>query len=227
MPSLFDPALHVDSPHSSHDARPTRLLPTELTEYLSKDYIRDHLKGDRKTSYYRWLGGAILSGAISNALSLVLVHPLDLAQTCVQVDLPRERFSGVFDCLSRTASKYGLRALYTGLGVRIASRFLYRSAYFVLYDVTQNALSRDAGQVCCNVTPKSQACSHTRAFHYSAPLAEEKTDHFAPHVTRNRTLKLCFASLSASALPDAGYARLAVHPGLRCDVSCRSRSPPI
>jgi len=47
----------------------------------------------------------------------------------------------------QTATEYGFRGLYTGLGVRVLSRLLYRSAYFVLYDVTQNVLSKDAGQV--------------------------------------------------------------------------------
>lgn len=116
------------------------VLPAEAIEQATKDAIRDALRGDRKAGYARWLLGAVLYGGIGSALGLLLAHPLDLAHTLVRLDPGASHFSGVFSCMRETVAAHGVSALYAGLGVRVASRLLYRAVYFALYDATQNIM---------------------------------------------------------------------------------------
>jgi len=63
----------------------------------------------------------MLSGALSGALTLSVVYPLDLTRTKLTADMGGERhFSGIVDCIRQTTRKHGWLGNYRGFVVSVA-----------------------------------------------------------------------------------------------------------
>ena len=49
-------------------------------------------------------------------------------------------FTGLVDCITKTASRSGVMSLYQGFGVSVQGIIVYRGAYFGLYDTATGAI---------------------------------------------------------------------------------------
>lgn len=80
----------------------------------------------------------VASGGLAGAGSLCIVYPLDYARTRLASDVGtgKREFSGLLDCLKKTASTPGKGplALYNGFGVSILGIVPYRGVYFGMFD---------------------------------------------------------------------------------------------
>ena len=69
------------------------------------------------------LSQASSSGCSAGAGSLLIVYPLDFARTRLAADLGKggkdREFTGLIDCLRKTAARGGPIALYQGFGVSV------------------------------------------------------------------------------------------------------------
>lgn len=81
--------------------------------------------------------GNMASGGAAGATSLCFVYPLDFARTRLAADVGSggdREFSGLVDCLMKTANKGGVGQLYNGFGISVVGIIAYRASYFGLYD---------------------------------------------------------------------------------------------
>lgn len=62
---------------------------------------------------------AILVGAITGSIEVVITYPTEYVKTQLQLDGKhgRKRFEGVIDCLVKTVEKHGIFGLYRGMFV--------------------------------------------------------------------------------------------------------------
>ena len=95
---------------------------------------------------------ANLSGRPVGAGSLLIVYPLDFARTRLAADLGKggkdREFTGLIDCLRKTATRGGPIALYQGFGVSVQGKLPGR-----LLDEPGWAQTRDYWTVACIVGP--------------------------------------------------------------------------
>mmetsp|Transcript_29655 Transcript_29655/g.96592 ORF Transcript_29655/g.96592 Transcript_29655/m.96592 type:complete len:172 (-) Transcript_29655:259-774(-) len=76
-------------------------------------------------------------------MSLLIVSPLDFARPRLAADVgagDKREFNGLVDCITKTASRNGVMALYQGFGVSVSGIIMYRGSYFGLYDTAKGAL---------------------------------------------------------------------------------------
>merc|ERR1712146_579175 len=77
------------------------------------------------------------SGGLAAAGSLTIVYPLDYSRTRLASDVGsgKKTFSGLFDCMARTAKgPGGFMALYTGFGVSVVGIVGYRGLQLGTFD---------------------------------------------------------------------------------------------
>lgn len=109
-----------------------------LTEFMVKDK-------DRRVHPGPFFLRSLIAGTGAGALSLLLIYPLDVASTRLTADVgPKwnREFNNSFDVWATVLSKDGIAGLYRGLSTSILGVFLYRLAYFGLYDLLKP--SRDS-----------------------------------------------------------------------------------
>jgi len=81
--------------------------------------------------------GNMASGGAAGATSLCFVYPLDFARTRLAADVGSgadREFTGLVNCLQKTAAKDGVGALYNGFGISVVGIVMYRASYFGMFD---------------------------------------------------------------------------------------------
>lgn len=77
-----------------------RYFPTQAMNFAFKDVYRHVFATKPTDSQAKKFFANILSGGAAGATSLLLVYPLDLANTLLSADVGKvPKFSGIFDCL--------------------------------------------------------------------------------------------------------------------------------
>merc|ERR1712048_551711 len=125
-----------------------RYFPTQAFNFAFKDTIKGFFpKYNPKTEFMPFFMTTLASGGLAGASSLLIVYPLDFARTRLAADVGsggKREFTGLVDCLTKTAGKGGPLALYQGFGVSVQGIIIYRGAYFGLYDTAKGAIFGDA-----------------------------------------------------------------------------------
>jgi len=119
-------------------ANVVRYFPTQAFNFAFKDFFKNIFpKYNMKTQFWPWFGVNMASGGLAGAASLLIVYPLDFARTRLGADVGKgadREFTGLVDCISKTAKKGGFFSLYQGFGISVAGIIVYRGAYFGFYD---------------------------------------------------------------------------------------------
>jgi len=114
-----------------------RYFPTQAFNFAFKDTIKKIFpKYNAKTDFWKFFAVNMASGGLAGAGSLCIVYPLDYARTRLASDVGsgKRDFSGLWDCLNKTARKGGFFGLYNGFGVSVMGIIPYRGVYFGLFD---------------------------------------------------------------------------------------------
>jgi len=115
--------------------------------FAFKDFYKSLTpKYDPKTQFWQFLGANSLSGGMAGATSLTVVYPLDFGRTRLAADVGSgndREFSGLVDCLMKTAKKDGVQGLYRGFGISVIGIIAYRAAYFGMFDTGKAILFAD------------------------------------------------------------------------------------
>ena len=88
-----------------------------------------------------------MAGGAAGATSLTVVYPLDFGRTRLAADVGSgadREFTGLVDCLMKTAKKDGPQGLYRGFGISVVGIIAYRAAYFGMFDTGKTILFPDA-----------------------------------------------------------------------------------
>jgi solute carrier family 25 (adenine nucleotide translocator) protein 4/5/6/31 len=128
-------------------ANVVRYFPTQAFNFAFKDTIKGLFpKYNPTTDFWPFFMTNLASGGLAGAGSLLIVYPLDFARTRLAADVGSGKdreFTGLVDCLSKTAKRGGPMALYQGFGVSVQGIIVYRGAYFGLYDTAKGVLFKD------------------------------------------------------------------------------------
>jgi len=128
-------------------ANVVRYFPTQAFNFAFKDTIKGLFpKYNPTTDFWPFFMTNLASGGLAGAGSLLIVYPLDFARTRLAADVGsggQREFTGLVDCLSKTAKRGGPMALYQGFGVSVQGIIVYRGAYFGLYDTAKGVLFKD------------------------------------------------------------------------------------
>ncbi|KAH7719885.1 ADP,ATP carrier protein 1 [Aphelenchoides avenae] len=93
---------------------------------------------NKETQYSRFVTGNLMAGGLSGAATFCFIYPLDFSRTRLAVDMGKDaasrEFRGLFDCLYKIAKHDGMLGLYRGFLPSLQYIFLYRSAYYGLFD---------------------------------------------------------------------------------------------
>lgn len=124
-----------------------RYFPTQAFNFAFKDTIKGMFpKYNPSSDFWPFFFTNLASGGLAGAGSLLIVYPLDFARTRLAADVgqgKQREFTGLVDCLSKTAKRGGPMALYQGFGVSVQGIIVYRGAYFGLYDTAKGVLFKD------------------------------------------------------------------------------------
>jgi solute carrier family 25 (mitochondrial adenine nucleotide translocator), member 4/5/6/31 len=119
-------------------ANVVRYFPTQAINFACKDFYKTYLNPyNPKKEPVKFFMGNMASGGAAGATSLTFVYPLDFARTRLAADVGsggEREFSGLVDCLKKTAQKGGVGQLYNGFGISVVGIIGYRASYFGLYD---------------------------------------------------------------------------------------------
>ncbi|VDK18156.1 unnamed protein product, partial [Anisakis simplex] len=99
----------------------------------------------KKDSYWKVLSGNIAAGGASGVATYCIIYPLDFVRTRLAIDMGKEKsreFAGFFDCMRKIYKCDGFRGLYYGFWPSLQYIFLYRGAYFGLFDSAKIMLSK-------------------------------------------------------------------------------------
>ncbi|CAM9279064.1 unnamed protein product [Heterosigma akashiwo] len=125
-------------------ANVVRYFPTQAFNFMFKDFFKGIFpKYDPKAEFGKFFAANVASGGLAGAASLCIVYPLDFARTRLAADLGKDgsrEFTGLVDCIKKTAAKGGAGSLYQGFGVSVQGIIVYRGAYFGMYDTAKGAL---------------------------------------------------------------------------------------
>ncbi|MFH4975387.1 hypothetical protein AB6A40_002096 [Gnathostoma spinigerum] len=106
---------------------------------------------DSRENYKMFLVGNIAAGGASGVATYFFIYPLDFVRTRLAIDMGRgesREFTGLFNCMARIYSHDGVRGLYFGFWPSLQYIFLYRGAYFGLFDSAKVLLSKgNTGQI--------------------------------------------------------------------------------
>lgn len=128
-------------------ANVVRYFPTQAFNFAFKDTIKGMFpKYDSKTQFWQFFGANVAAGGLAGAASLLIVYPLDFARTRLAADVgsgKNREFTGLVDCITKTAKRGGTGALYDGFGVSVQGIIVYRGSYFGLYDTAKGVFFAD------------------------------------------------------------------------------------
>ena len=104
---------------------------------------------DPQTQKMKFLFGRIMAGGFAGICAASLIFPLDFARTKLAADVLigsyrgkvcNRQYSGVFDVISKIYQTEGITGLYKGYSLSPASIFIYRGAWFGLYDLDRKSV---------------------------------------------------------------------------------------
>jgi len=125
-----------------------RYFPTQALNFAFKDFYKGLTpKYDPKTQFFQFLAANSMAGGMAGATSLTVVYPLDFGRTRLAADVGSGKdreFTGLVDCLAKTAKKDGVSGLYRGFGISVVGIIAYRAAYFGMFDTGKPILFPDA-----------------------------------------------------------------------------------
>ena len=128
-------------------ANVVRYFPTQALNFACKDHYKKYLcPYDPKKQPGKFFIGNCASGGAAGATSLCFVYPLDFARTRLAADVGsggEREFTGLINCLTKTASTGGVSSLYNGFGISVVGIVMYRASYFGLYDTGKVMLFDD------------------------------------------------------------------------------------
>ncbi|XP_057670612.1 ADP,ATP carrier protein 1-like [Diorhabda carinulata] len=121
-------------------------FPTQSLNFAFKGlYKRFFLVGvDKRTQFWKFFAGNLVSGGAAGATTLCIVYPLDFARTRLAADVGRgihdRQYTGIINCISKTLRTDGTFGLYRGFCICVQGIFIYRAAYFGLFDTAKGLL---------------------------------------------------------------------------------------
>jgi solute carrier family 25 (adenine nucleotide translocator) protein 4/5/6/31 len=127
-----------------------RYFPTQAFNLAFKDSFKKMFpKYNPKTQFAQFFGANLVSGGLAAAGSMTIVYPLDYSRTRLASDVGsgKKTFSGLWDCMSKTATHGGFFALYTGFGVSVVGIVGYRGIQLGTFDTICgiNPYAKDKG----------------------------------------------------------------------------------
>jgi len=127
-----------------------RYFPTQAFNFAFKDTIKAMFpKYNPKSEFWSFFASNMASGGLAGAGSLTIVYPLDYARTRLASDVGsgNPQFSGLADCLMKTAASGGVLSMYNGFGVSVVGIVAYRGPYFGVFDTLKekNPWKKDKG----------------------------------------------------------------------------------
>merc|ERR1712087_116628 len=115
-----------------------RYFPTQALNFAFKDQIKSLFKTSKDAPQALKFGTNIASGGFAGTLSLMFVYSLDYARTRFANDAKgkggERQFNGLVDAYVKTLKSDGIQGLYRGFVISCVGIFIYRGAYFGLYD---------------------------------------------------------------------------------------------
>ncbi|XP_052234081.1 uncharacterized protein LOC127846659 isoform X2 [Dreissena polymorpha] len=123
-----------------------RYFPTQALNFAFKDQVKAMFKKNKDESYAVKFGKNIASGGVAGTLSLFFVYSLDYARTRLANDNKsaktggERQFNGLIDVYKKTIATDGVQGLYRGFVSSAVGIFLYRGAYFGLFDTLKPIL---------------------------------------------------------------------------------------
>jgi solute carrier family 25 (adenine nucleotide translocator) protein 4/5/6/31 len=124
-----------------------RYFPTQALNFACKDFYKKYLNPySPKTQPGMFFLGNMASGGAAGATSLCFVYPLDFARTRLAADVGSggdREFTGLVNCLQKTAATDGVGALYNGFGISVVGIIFYRASYFGMFDTGKVVLFPD------------------------------------------------------------------------------------
>jgi len=124
-----------------------RYFPTQALNFACKDFYKQTLcPYNPKTQPGMFFIGNCASGGAAGATSLTFVYPLDFARTRLAADVgsgSEREFTGLVDCLKKTAGRDGVSGLYRGFGISVVGIIAYRASYFGMFDTGKVLLFED------------------------------------------------------------------------------------
>ncbi|KAI6191312.1 ADP/ATP translocase [Aphelenchoides bicaudatus] len=97
---------------------------------------------EKSSNYAQFVGSNILAGGLAGSATFCIIYPLDFSRTRLAIDMGRSpatrEFQGLTDCLLKITKHDGFLGLYRGFLPSLQFIFLYRSAYYGLFDVMKD-----------------------------------------------------------------------------------------
>jgi solute carrier family 25 (adenine nucleotide translocator) protein 4/5/6/31 len=88
------------------------------------------------------ISGNIFAGALSGCATFCFIYPLDFTRTRLSIDMgkdkPSREFKGLIDCFLKIARHDGFFGLYRGFLPSLQYIFIYRGAYYGLFDIAKS-----------------------------------------------------------------------------------------
>jgi solute carrier family 25 (adenine nucleotide translocator) protein 4/5/6/31 len=106
-----------------------------------KEFFRKYTvnNADKSSNYAQFVCANILNGGLAGTATFCIIYPLDLSRTRLAIDMGRSaatrEFQGITDCFLKITKHDGFFGLYRGFLPSLQFIFLYRSAYYGLFDV--------------------------------------------------------------------------------------------
>ena len=127
-----------------------RYFPQQAFNLSFKDMLKKLFpKYNPKTEFGMFFLVNIASAGIGAAGSLCICYPLDFARTRLASDVGsgKRTFTGIADCLRKTAADKGPIAIYNGFGASVAGIVVYRGLQLGLFDSIMglNPYQKDLG----------------------------------------------------------------------------------
>lgn len=128
-----------------------RYFPTQALNFAFKDQFKAMFKSKATDSHAVKFSKNIASGGFAGTVSLTFVYSLDYARTRLANDnkavgkgAGERQFNGLVDVYRKTIASDGVAGLYRGFVISAVGIFLYRGAYFGLYDTLKPIILGDS-----------------------------------------------------------------------------------
>lgn len=114
-----------------------RYFPTQAMNFAFKErYQKMFVRPREEVGFAQWFGGFLLAGGLAGATSLTVSYPLEYTYTRLAADTSGQ-YSGIVDCVVKTAKSEGVSGLYRGYCPSVAGIIVYRAGYFGIYDFSK------------------------------------------------------------------------------------------
>lgn len=123
-----------------------RCWPSYALNFAFKETYRKVLVKDtqRTSNFALYFLGNLLSGGLAGATTLCFIYPLDFVETRLAADIGHSHvhreFTGIYHCMSKIVKSDGIAGLYRGFGASVLGVFIYRAAYFGLFDTAKASM---------------------------------------------------------------------------------------